>query len=978
MADKFDDNLFDDDNFYEEPEETSQLEAVVEGTGQGLTMGFLDEIKAAFKADPAMGRLQSYTAPIKDVVQSEKDSMQSYEKELESLRSKSRQLREDNPYIYGGSEIVGGILPAIFTGGGAAAARTAGAVGKESGKQLLKTAIKEGGKTGAKYGAVAGLGYSEADTPLDLTKDAIKGSATGALAGAAFPIAGEGVKRTASKAKAIGENIVDLVPQSEAIKSAFKYGRQGKSLDQNVVDDELVTMAKVILERIKDKKKSNSLKDLTKELDDMGIRVDGTKEAIDQTISDLERIAGEDLLGMQNKQLLPKLKALAGQSDQESILLEKSEKNAIKKILESQGKKQEAVIKAEKELAKKNLKSKKELETISDINESMDNMEIPFDTSDGVISGAKGKFKYTDKDGNVKTTTETILNDATEYQPKIESKVGPDGRPIVTTTDLGSGKVSALVGKVEEKVKDISILSVGEVEDLRRQLNQATKLAKGQGSTDDPVILRAGQLAQELRKLTDEAVAKYGDDVLADRRRLFSDMMGAEDLLGLSRRFDVRNDLNLEGKADQLASKLGFDQGFKGRQEVSRATQLLGEDIIPSSEQAQFELIRKVNQLTGRSEIGEGISSSGLYKTAVGTLPNLAGRATKKATDLVSKAASPVGNTINKLSEMTRQQLESLGSTMSQLNPEIGARLMEAASMEGLAKNQAMWALSQNPAVRNFIEKNIGEFEKDMKDDLGIVFEDMDDDLFDDDNLYDEESATIPFRSKNEESINREPSGLPILDTIAEGEGGYDSMNQGTVNGRIYGSTDNAKNKLGKPLTQHTIGEIRELQSRVKTDRDNSAFAVGKYQIIPQTMDYLIKTMNITDDQMFDEELQEKMGQTLLEKKRPTAYKYLTGESDDIEGAAKALSKEWASLPNPETGNSYYGQGNKAQHSVEEIYEKLRKSREQIMEQIDRVNQQQSSGDDVPINQLDALLEKISFADGQRLKELLQKVTNLS
>lgn len=43
----------------------------------------------------------------------------------------------------------------------------------------------------------------------------------------------------------------------------------------------------------------------------------------------------------------------------------------------------------------------------------------------------------------------------------------------------------------------------------------------------------------------------------------------------------------------------------------------------------QLELLRKLNQISGR-ESQENISRAGIYKMAVGDLPNVAGRAVKK------------------------------------------------------------------------------------------------------------------------------------------------------------------------------------------------------------------------------------------------------------------------------------------------------------------------------------------------------------
>jgi hypothetical protein len=152
-----------------------------------------------------------------------------------------------------------------------------------------------------------------------------------------------------------------------------------------------------------------------------------------------------------------------------------------------------------------------------------------------------------------------------------------------------------------------------------------------------------------------------------------------------------------------------------------------------------------------------------------------------------------------------------------------------------------------------------------------------------------------------------------LLDFIASGEGGYNSMNQGTRNGRIVGSTHNASEILGKNLTDMTVGEVMSQQSSGKL------FAAGRYQIIPSTMKYIVKEMNIDKEAKYDKSLQDKLGVGLIKYKRPYAWQYIQKQHNDESGAMLELAREWASLPDPATGESVYGNGNKALHSVAEV-----------------------------------------------------------
>jgi len=164
------------------------------------------------------------------------------------------------------------------------------------------------------------------------------------------------------------------------------------------------------------------------------------------------------------------------------------------------------------------------------------------------------------------------------------------------------------------------------------------------------------------------------------------------------------------------------------------------------------------------------------------------------------------------------------------------------------------------------------------------------------------------------------PALNPLLAFIASGEGGYNSMNQGTSGGRIVGSTHNAASKLGKNLTDMTIGEVMSFQA------SKQLFAAGRYQVIPTTLRGILPLTGLTPADRFDQKNQDRFGIALIMQRKP-AWDYLTGKSNNREAALLALAKEWASLPDPRTGNSFYGSGNKAQHGVEEVTRAVEQAR---------------------------------------------------
>lgn len=152
----------------------------------------------------------------------------------------------------------------------------------------------------------------------------------------------------------------------------------------------------------------------------------------------------------------------------------------------------------------------------------------------------------------------------------------------------------------------------------------------------------------------------------------------------------------------------------------------------------------------------------------------------------------------------------------------------------------------------------------------------------------------------------------PTIDVvIARGEGHYNSFNRGYAG-------DSTGQKLN--LTAMTIGEIMQRQS-LSTRNTNRLFAVGKYQIIPDTMKGAVNALGLRRDQLFTPALQEKIFQQyLVGSKRPSIKAFVQGKGS-IESALLALAQEFASVADFRTGKSFYaGKGNnKASISAEKM-----------------------------------------------------------
>jgi muramidase (phage lysozyme) len=177
-----------------------------------------------------------------------------------------------------------------------------------------------------------------------------------------------------------------------------------------------------------------------------------------------------------------------------------------------------------------------------------------------------------------------------------------------------------------------------------------------------------------------------------------------------------------------------------------------------------------------------------------------------------------------------------------------------------------------------------------------------------------------------------------LLDFIARGEGGYNSMNQGTRNNRIVGSTHNASTIVGKNLTDMTITELMGYQARSSPTSTDPlrVFAAGRYQIIPSTMEHILPlTSGVSGADMFSPANQDKLAEALIYHNpiREELKKYLRGESDNLQAAHLDLAREWASVPHPTRvdaqGNavSNYGSGNVSSHTVAEVQAALIRAR---------------------------------------------------
>jgi murein DD-endopeptidase MepM/ murein hydrolase activator NlpD len=112
------------------------------------------------------------------------------------------------------------------------------------------------------------------------------------------------------------------------------------------------------------------------------------------------------------------------------------------------------------------------------------------------------------------------------------------------------------------------------------------------------------------------------------------------------------------------------------------------------------------------------------------------------------------------------------------------------------------------------------------------------------------------------------------LDIISgpESGGSYNAMNQGTIGDNIVGSTLNSKSKIGKNLTDMTIGEVIQRQQWLMNKKnpqisDYGVYAAGRYQFVPNTLPGVVKSAGLTLQDKFSPENQDLMASALLKQR---------------------------------------------------------------------------------------------------------------
>jgi len=152
------------------------------------------------------------------------------------------------------------------------------------------------------------------------------------------------------------------------------------------------------------------------------------------------------------------------------------------------------------------------------------------------------------------------------------------------------------------------------------------------------------------------------------------------------------------------------------------------------------------------------------------------------------------------------------------------------------------------------------------------------------------------------------------------------------LKGYIQGGFGTPYSLLTKPLSEYSVGEVMQFQSRPR-DNNGQLWATGRYQIIPSTLKGIIGPAGVSVSDKYNKETQDKLGLQLLKNRKPIKS-YIYGDvPDTTENLNKAITQVamvWSSVGVPQDmqgakkrvikGESYYsGGGDRASVSPDTI-----------------------------------------------------------
>ena len=134
-----------------------------------------------------------------------------------------------------------------------------------------------------------------------------------------------------------------------------------------------------------------------------------------------------------------------------------------------------------------------------------------------------------------------------------------------------------------------------------------------------------------------------------------------------------------------------------------------------------------------------------------------------------------------------------------------------------------------------------------------------------------------------------------IAELLKSGEGGdYNQLVYATPKGRAAQVPNTAS------LTSMTIAQVFALQDQMRSSGNYASTAVGRYQIIKETLKGAVQSLDLDPNTPFNEVTQDKIfNEYIISSKRKNLQAFISGKSTNEESAVMDLALEFASVGVP-------------------------------------------------------------------------------
>lgn len=735
---KFEDNLFEDkplDKEDIEDDSISRAETALMGLGEGATFG-LGDIAAGIGAVgmEAVEDLGDILGVTEDAELREKGFKISDDyKGLKGLvdayyagREKSRALKEEGaekyPATYYGSTILGGAatsgaipkaLPALR---GLVPSLEGAGKGATIGKKIASSAAE-----GFKAGALAGFGGGEGkllEGEIGKTlKETTKGAALGSLIGAGTGSLAEGVKAGARKIG--GARIF------EPIRTGYRWGKEGKSLDEKIVRQETKELSEKLIEVLDKSKKlvGKSLGEVEDLAQEANVRVSAGEdvrevqlELMNKLAKGLRSVEGDEyptekafgeiteVLDTWAGKTVPKMKQKVAQK-----LADIRSKQA--------GLKKQADVKLQKKAAQKMLKTGDQGEIVDEMIES----------ADEALVGGKPEIKS--KAMDVKTTKqvpvknidtgeveledvdviERFVTDVTPSVPRVDWR--RKGQEVIARiSDRVSGKELAKIRGVMNEASNLDDLSFSEAQSLLSNINAYTGPNAKIDNNEVKGLMKL--LASKVKTKIEKSVEGLkGGESLSRLKGRYKELTAAQKELGIK-----PGDITQDEKSALKAARIKLS-GIGETSQIGKETlfeRMKAAGIKPTGKmQERTSFLDDVRRITGDSEGNVKIHRANIVTQGASGGANIVGKGVRAVGKGMEAGKTYIKNNYQSLLDASPEKISNIAEKLVQKGgaaANYASQLMKAATKDDRLRTAVLFGLYQQPGFREIIrQQNLEE-----------------------------------------------------------------------------------------------------------------------------------------------------------------------------------------------------------------------------------------------------------------------------